>query len=84
MFRSHHPKSWWWNAETDFLSAILFTVQTANWQRGGGKGGKPQLIKRPHDPPVSGARRGGPQTAEELNQRRKELREKMKRRASGN
>lgn len=35
----------------DFLSAILVTVQTANWQRGGGKGPQPQPVQRPKERP---------------------------------
>ena len=35
----------------DFLSAILVTVQGANWQRGGGKGALPERISRPSDAP---------------------------------
>lgn len=48
-WRSKHPKSWPWGIDTEFLSAILFTLQGANWQRSGGKGDKPKFIKRPND-----------------------------------
>jgi hypothetical protein len=50
-FRALHPKSWWWTPEIDFLSAILYTVQGANWQRSGGKGADPERITRPSDKP---------------------------------
>lgn len=49
MWRSKHPKSWPWSIDTEFLSAILFTLQGANWQRSGGKGDKPKFIGRPND-----------------------------------
>lgn len=32
--------------------AILFVLQGANWQRGGGKGAKPKRLKRPKDGPI--------------------------------
>jgi hypothetical protein len=46
-YRHVNKKSWDWNANTEFLSAILYVLQWANWQRAGGEGEKPQLIKRP-------------------------------------
>lgn len=49
LWRSKHPRSWPWSIDTEFLSAILFTLQGANWQRSGGKGDKPKFIKRPND-----------------------------------
>ena len=51
-FRARHPNSWWWSADTDFLSAILCAVEGGNWQRGGGKGKQPSLVKRPSDKPL--------------------------------
>src|SRR5690606_41495763 len=36
-----------WDANGHLLAAILATVQTANWQRGGGKGKRPKPIPRP-------------------------------------
>lgn len=36
-----------WSAELHMLANIFDTVAAANWQRGGGKGGRPKPIKRP-------------------------------------
>jgi hypothetical protein len=63
-FRSRHPKSWWWTADTDMLALILQAVQAGNWQRGGGKGKQPERVTRPSDTPVS------VRSAEELAARR--------------
>lgn len=81
IFREQHPKSWWWTAEIDFLAAILHTVQLANWQRSG-KGQQPKPIKRPEDRPTG--RRGGtfePQSAADLAERRKQMRERHNKKA---
>ncbi|AEK07767.1 tail assembly chaperone [Mycobacterium phage Avani] len=50
-YRSLHPRSWWWTPLFDFLAMILVTLQGANWQRGGGKGTRPKIQKRPSDKP---------------------------------
>jgi hypothetical protein len=34
-YRHVNKKSWDWNANTEFLSAILYVLQWANWQRAG-------------------------------------------------
>ncbi|WP_094359905.1 hypothetical protein [Mycobacterium marinum] len=47
-----HPFSWWWTAEHDFLSRILYTLQGANWQRAGGRGAEPRMVERPDDKPM--------------------------------
>lgn len=39
-----HPHLAGWDINTTLLSAILFTSQIANWQRGGGKGDKPKPL----------------------------------------
>ena len=69
VFREQHPKSWWWTAEIDFLSAILHTLQLANWQRAGGKGDRPKPVKRPKEDP-----RRGPKSAKDLAERKQRLR----------
>lgn len=63
LFRAQHPRTWWWTPMFDFLAAILLGLQQGNWQRGGGKGPKPEPVKRPaekrrstvHTDPVSAA-----------------------------
>jgi hypothetical protein len=77
LFRAEHPKSWWWTPEADFLSAILFGIQLANWQRAGGKRSKPKPVQRPNDPPTN---KYGPKTGDELAARRKQLRDSKTRR----
>ncbi|KZM68478.1 hypothetical protein [Nocardia terpenica] len=47
LFRARYPRSWYWTADIDFLSMILYTLQGANWQRGGGQGDKPTPVTRP-------------------------------------
>lgn len=49
LFRARHPRSWQWDVNTEFLSAILHVLQGANWQRSGGRGKKPKHIRRPDD-----------------------------------
>jgi hypothetical protein len=49
LFRAHNPASWWWTPEFDFFAALLNAAQWANWQRGGGKGDKPQPVRRPRE-----------------------------------
>ena len=81
MFRAQHPKSWWWTAEIDFLAAMLHTLQLANWQRSG-RGSQPKPIKRPEDKPNRG--KGGklePQSAADLAERRKRMRERQQKKA---
>ena len=46
-YRARNPQSWPWDANTEFLSAILYVLQWANFQRAGGQGEKPRMIKRP-------------------------------------
>lgn len=36
-----------WNPEIELLTQLVFTMQIANWQRAGGKGGKPRPVVRP-------------------------------------
>jgi len=36
-----------WSATEHLLAAAVDTLQSANWQRGGGKGSRPKPIKRP-------------------------------------
>ena len=64
-FRATHPNSWWWTPAHDFAAVILHALQGANWQRGGGKGQQPVLVKRPYDP-----RPGSVRTADDLAARR--------------
>ena len=49
MYRARFPKSHTWTPDTELMSAILYVLQWANWQRGGGKGDKPELVERPED-----------------------------------
>jgi len=77
VFREQHPKSWWWTAEIDFLSAILHTLQLANWQRSG-KGSQPKPIKRPEDRPAGRGGKFEPQSAADLAERRKQMRDRQK------
>jgi|688.fasta_scaffold407274_2 hypothetical protein len=72
LYRARFPKSWWWTPDMDFLSAILNTVQWANWQRGGNKSApKPKPIKRPKEAP-----KNGPKTSDELLARRSRIKRK--------
>jgi hypothetical protein len=83
LYRSQHPKSWWWTPEIDFLGAALNAIQWGNWQRGGGKGDKPKPVKRPIEKPraVDGS---VPKSAEELIARKKAMKETMERTHGGN
>lgn len=36
-----------WELEHHLLALIFDTINVANWQRGGGKGGKPKPLQRP-------------------------------------
>ena len=74
LWRARHPRSWWRTPETDFIAGQLFALQVANWQRGGGKGQKPEPVKLPEDRPVS------VKSNEELKAKRKAQREHLARR----
>ena len=37
----------YWTADTHLLAAVLDALAGANWQRGGGKGGRPKPVRRP-------------------------------------
>lgn len=71
LYRRQYPKSWWWQPEFDFYSAILNSLQWSNWQRGGGKGEKPKPVKRPKEDPKK-----GPKSINELEQRKKSVKRK--------
>lgn len=79
LFRAQHPNSWWWTPELDFMSALLYTGQVANWQRGGGKGSKPKPTKRPKDRPIS-ARKHDPKDADELATRKQRMEDELAKR----
>ena len=49
VYRAMNPKSHEWDVNTELLSAIFYVLQWANWQRGGGKGERPELVTRPND-----------------------------------
>ena len=51
-YRARNPRSWNWDTNTELMSAILYVLQWANWQRGGGEGEKPKPIQRPDDSPT--------------------------------
>ncbi len=36
-----------WSLDAHLLALVIDTLRTANWQRGGGKGRRPQPIRRP-------------------------------------
>ena len=79
LYRFLHPNSWWWGPECDFWAAQLHSLQTANWQRGGGQGSRPKLVKRPVDPTQKQLLHG-PKTVDELKQRRQATLQEIKRR----
>lgn len=78
LYREQHPDSWWWTPDHEFLAAILVTVQAANWQRGGGKGPQPQIIKKPQNKPRNKGFQE-PHTAQDLAERRQALKQRLKR-----
>lgn len=78
VFRSSYPKSYWWTADHDFLSAILNALQWSNWQRGGGKGDKPKPVKRPKEDPKQ-----GPKSLDELEARKQAVKKRRKAVADG-
>lgn len=45
--RAVHGEKTEWSAAEHLLASILDVLQVANWQRGGGKGSRPQPTKRP-------------------------------------
>lgn len=73
--RKLFPKSWWWTPDIDFAAAQLHSTQVGNWQRGGGKGPRPNPISRPKESTAK-----APATHEEANQRKKALRDELERR----
>ena len=83
LYRIRHPQSWWWTPEIDFLGAVMTAIQWGNWQRGGGRGDKPQPIRRPVDKPkpVEGV---VPTSAEDLLARKEALKQSMERTSGGN
>lgn len=72
MYRAINPRTWWWTPQVDFLAAILYSLQVANWQRGGGKGSKPKPVKRPTEVKAG---RNLPKDRDELAARRQKLRD---------
>jgi len=82
-YRSQHPESWWWTPEIDFLGAVMTAIQWGNWQRGGGRGDKPQPVKRPSEKPKS-AKGSVPNSAAELTARKEALKQSMERTQRGN
>jgi len=79
LYRAQYPKSWWWTPEMDFLAAIAHAVQSANWQRGGGRGPRPKPMKRPKETRKQTSRSFDPKTADELAARRQAMRERLRR-----
>ena len=49
MYRARKPQSWWVTPDLQILAGILYALEGANWQRGGGKGDKPRPMKFPED-----------------------------------
>jgi hypothetical protein len=60
------------------MSGILFALDGANWQRGGGQGPKPKPTKFPEEPKL-----GGIESANALKERRERLRQRREKRANG-
>jgi len=48
-FRALRPKSWWVSPEMQLLAGIMYALEGANWQRGGGQGTAPKPMKFPDD-----------------------------------
>lgn len=48
-YRSRKPKSWWVTPQLQYLAAMQYVLEAANWQRGGGTGEKPEPPKFPED-----------------------------------
>jgi len=78
LHRKLYPKSWQWGTDTDFLAAILYVLQGANWQRVGGKGTRPKPVTRPVDTPVN--KNKEPLTAAGLKQKQKAFNDELARR----
>lgn len=70
LYRARKPNSWWVTAELQFLSAILYAVEGANWQRGGGQGNAPKPFEFPKDHKISIA------DGAELDKRRRRLKKR--------
>ena len=83
LYRVRHPQSWWWTPEIDFLGAVLTAIQWGNWQRGGGKGDKPQSVKRPVEKPKADPG-SVPASAADLKARKEALKQSMERTSGGN
>jgi len=60
----------------EFLAGILFSVQSGNWQRGGGKGSKPKAWKRPREFSTKGI----PRTKADLIERQRSQAEHLRKR----
>jgi hypothetical protein len=71
LYRSTHPRSWWWTPEIDFHARELHALEGANWQRAKSKKNAPKLITRPKEVKK---RRG--LTAEEQRARKQKFKEK--------
>lgn len=78
LYREQYPLSWWWTPQYDFMAAVLSSIQWGNWQRGGGRGDKPSVIKRPVEKPKR-ADGAVPKTSEELAARKNALKRKIER-----
>ena len=76
-FRSRKPNTWWVSPEIQMLSGILFALDGANWQRGGGQGAKPKPTKFPEEPKI-----GSIGSAKDLAERKERLRLRKEKRAN--
>jgi hypothetical protein len=79
LYRVQYPKSYWWTPELGFLAGILHAAQTANWQRGGGKGSRPKMAKQPKDRPLS-ARKRDPKSSDDLTARKQRMEDELAKR----
>ena len=52
-YRSQRPQSWWVTPQLQFMAAMLYALEGANWQRGGCKGTAPKPYKFPQDHKVA-------------------------------
>lgn len=69
-FRAKRPNSWWVTPELQFLAAMLYALEGANWQRGGCNGNAPKPHKFPDDHQI------GVRDLDDLQSRRQRIKER--------
>lgn len=70
-YRARKPNSWWVTPDLQLLSGILYALEGANWQRGGGQGKQPKPVKFPEDRELS-------LSVDDMEARRDEIRRRFK------